>query len=44
MANNQSWEFYQQSDTNVKYPLQWIAGAANPGSLTTRNVGRASYT
>jgi hypothetical protein len=30
MANNQSWEFYQQPDTGTKYPLQWVAGVVGP--------------
>jgi hypothetical protein len=26
MPNNQSWEFYQQPDTNTVYPLDWLVG------------------
>jgi len=33
MANNQSWEFYQQPDTGTKYPLDWVAGLSSPVSL-----------
>ena len=35
MANNQSWEFYQQPGTGTKYPLQWVAGFAVPDDLST---------
>jgi hypothetical protein len=33
MANNQSWEYYQQPNTGTKYALIWIAGAANTQAL-----------
>jgi hypothetical protein len=33
MANNQSWEFYQQPDSGTKYPLEWIAGVSTPAPL-----------
>jgi hypothetical protein len=38
MANNQSWEFYQQPDQHgtpntIQYPLQWFAGMAAPGMM-----------
>jgi len=34
MANNKSWEYYQQKYTGTEYPLVWIAGCATPGPLT----------
>jgi len=38
MANNQSWEFYQQPMSGTKYPLLWIAGCANAQALTQFNL------
>jgi hypothetical protein len=38
MANNQSWEFYQQSDTGTKYPLKWIAGLTTATPLGTPSI------
>jgi hypothetical protein len=42
MANNQSWEFYQQPNTGTKYPLQWVAGAATAGSVQANAVGNGN--
>jgi hypothetical protein len=35
MANNQSWEFYQQPYGGTKYPLYWIAGANSAAAPNT---------